>query len=74
LTVWKHCATYKGIDPKHVAQRIKLTEMLSWKSLFILAVEHVLKHEVTYGSEPAGEKCEEHETAAEQTATSSLRM
>jgi hypothetical protein len=36
LTVWKHYATYKGIDPKHIAQRIKLTEMLSWKSLFIL--------------------------------------
>jgi hypothetical protein len=29
-------------------------------------VEHTLEHEVTYGSEPIGEKREEGETAAEQ--------
>jgi hypothetical protein len=37
LTVLKPCATYTGTDPKHVARRVNLTEMLSWESLFILS-------------------------------------
>jgi hypothetical protein len=27
--------TYKGVDPKHVARRAKLIDMLSWESIFI---------------------------------------
>jgi hypothetical protein len=29
--------TYTGTDPKHIARRVKLTEMLSWESMFILS-------------------------------------
>jgi hypothetical protein len=35
LTVRKVWATYTGTDPKHVTQRVKFTEVLSWESLFI---------------------------------------
>jgi hypothetical protein len=35
LTVQKPWATNKETDPKHVARKVKLTEMLSWESLFI---------------------------------------
>jgi hypothetical protein len=34
LTVRKVWATYTGTDPKHVTQRVKLIDMLSWESLF----------------------------------------
>jgi hypothetical protein len=33
LTVRKPSAIYTGTDPKHVAQRVKLTKMLSCESL-----------------------------------------
>jgi hypothetical protein len=35
LTIRKPWATYTGTYPKHVARRVKLTETLSWESLFI---------------------------------------
>jgi hypothetical protein len=35
LIVRNPWATNKGTDPKHIARRVKLTEMLSWESLFI---------------------------------------
>jgi hypothetical protein len=35
LTVHNPWATYMGTDPKHVARRVKLTEMESWESMFI---------------------------------------
>jgi hypothetical protein len=35
LTVRNSWAIYTGTDAKHVAQRVKLTEMLSWERLFI---------------------------------------
>jgi hypothetical protein len=34
LTVRKLWVTYTRMDPKHVIRRVKLTEMLSWESLF----------------------------------------
>jgi hypothetical protein len=37
LTVQKPWATYTGKDPKHIIRMVKLTEMLSWESLFILS-------------------------------------
>jgi hypothetical protein len=35
LTVRKVWATYTGTDPKYVARRVKLADMLTWESLFI---------------------------------------
>jgi hypothetical protein len=35
LSVRKVWITYTGIDHKHVTQRVKLIEMLSWNSLFM---------------------------------------
>jgi hypothetical protein len=34
LTVQKVWAIYTETDPKHVARRVKLTDMLCWESLF----------------------------------------
>jgi hypothetical protein len=36
LIVRKVWATYTGMNPKHVARRVKLIDMLSWESLFTL--------------------------------------
>jgi hypothetical protein len=35
LIVRNPWATYTGMDPKHITQRVKLVEILSWESLFI---------------------------------------
>jgi hypothetical protein len=37
LIVRKPWATYTEMDPKYVTPRVKLKEILSWESLFILS-------------------------------------